>query len=169
MASRAAVARLFPLALLVAGCSLGQPGSGLRPVGGTVTHRGRPLAGVEVVFLPAAPGEGTRAGRGLTDSGGRYALKTYLDSRHDAAGAVPGDYRVIISATAASGEDEKRIVDPSSPSTRPGPAPTPALPLAYSDPATTVLSASVAAVGSSTVNFDLVDPPPPPRPSDRQR
>src|SRR5262249_8955757 len=67
----------------------------LAPVEGTVTKGGRPLQGVEVVFLPDSD-TGTVGPRavGRTDEVGRYSLRT--DSGED--GAAVGNYRVLVLA-----------------------------------------------------------------------
>jgi hypothetical protein len=68
---------------------------GLAAVEGTVTKGGRPLQGVEVVFLPDSDA-GTVGPRavGRTDEVGRYSLRT--DNGED--GAAVGNYRVLVLA-----------------------------------------------------------------------
>ena len=79
------------LVMSVLGCGGGgaddQPDLGL--VTGTVTLDGKPLAGVEVLFLPT----GGRPSQGNTDDAGKYEL-AYT---RDANGAVLGKHTVQIS------------------------------------------------------------------------
>ncbi|MCH5373930.1 MAG: carboxypeptidase-like regulatory domain-containing protein, partial [Planctomycetes bacterium] len=63
-------------------------------VTGIVTLDGEPLEGAKVIFQPK---KGQPAA-GITDGKGRYSLTTL--ENHD--GAVPGQYRVIISTEAPS-------------------------------------------------------------------
>jgi hypothetical protein len=86
---------LLILAVAVDGCQRGATWS-LAPVEGTVTKEGRPLQGVEVVFLADldAGAAGPRA-RGITDESGRYRLRT--DNGDD--GAAVGHCRVCIHET----------------------------------------------------------------------
>src|SRR5262245_13366194 len=83
------------LALLAAsaGCQRG-PMWNLAPVEGTVTKGGRPLRGIEVVFLPDADKQGPRAS-GLTDEAGHYRLRT--DAGDD--GAAVCTHRVCLHDT----------------------------------------------------------------------
>lgn len=71
---------------VVAGCSRPE----LLPVSGVVTLGGRPLAGAQVLFMPA---RGGRPASGPTDDQGRFQLGTY----RDADGVAPGEHAVAIS------------------------------------------------------------------------
>lgn len=66
--------------------------TGTSGVTGVVTLDDKPVIGASVMFVPMSP-SGTSAG-GVTDSSGKYVLMTG-DGR--ASGALPGQYRVIIS------------------------------------------------------------------------
>src|SRR5262249_52723259 len=83
---------LLILAAAADGCQRGATWN-LAPVEGTVTKEGRPLPGVEVVYLadPDAGAAGPRA-RGITEEPGHYRLRT--DNGDE--GAVAGHYRVCI-------------------------------------------------------------------------
>jgi hypothetical protein len=80
------------LVLLLVGC--GRKQLELAPLSGVVTVQGKPLANVSVVFQPVAkPGRSGEAGFGssaITDSNGRFQLRT-LDNR---SGAVVGRHVV---------------------------------------------------------------------------
>src|SRR5688572_26123076 len=83
--------------LAVLGCS---GGNQIAPVSGGVTLDGKPLADVRIALQPGATGDTAgRAELGMgsyatTDSEGRFTLRT---ADTDAAGAVVGSHRVVIS------------------------------------------------------------------------
>jgi hypothetical protein len=83
---------LLALAAAAGGCQRG-PTWNLAPVEGTVTKGGRPLRGIEVVFL-ADSDAGTLGPRatGRTDEAGHYRLRT--DSGED--GVAAGKHRVVL-------------------------------------------------------------------------
>ena len=81
---------LGAVAVTVGGCRRGSTGN-LAPVEGTVSKGGRPLRGIEVVFLPDAGTAGPRA-IGTTDEAGHYCLRTDQGD----VGAVAGKYRVVL-------------------------------------------------------------------------
>lgn len=90
--------------IAVAGCIVSTTGCGSRtrleglvPVEGTVTHRGKAVAGATVVFVPATAA--TRAAVGTTDAAGRFSLTT----KDPGDGAAPGPYLITISKTEARG------------------------------------------------------------------
>src|SRR5581483_2223328 len=103
-----AVGVLLPLVALQ-GCS----GSGVKyaPVSGKVTMDGKPLAKVNVIFIPLPqPGSdvaGDTAG-GVTDENGQYTLQTMTrDGMRD--GAQVGKHRVSISLQETRGEGDRSI------------------------------------------------------------
>lgn len=65
------------------------------PVAGVVTYNGTPLVGATVSFLSTDAQQG-RLASGLTDEQGRFQLHTFLSLGQQAAGAVPGTYKVAI-------------------------------------------------------------------------
>jgi len=79
---------------LVFGC--GRKGPETIAVDGTVTWKGKPIAGAVVGFSPA--GKGTPA-TGVTDSAGHYRLTTFKHGD----GAIAGEYRVGVSAFEGGG------------------------------------------------------------------
>jgi len=85
------IQRLLPIALLTLACvATGcADDGGLKPVTGTVTLDGKPVAGIDVVFIPMEGGRTNSIAR--TNPEGRFTL-TYT-SQH--AGAMPGEYKVL--------------------------------------------------------------------------
>lgn len=104
-------------------------------VGGTVTFNGDPVAGARVTFTS----EKGRAATGVTDKQGRFTMTTF--EKND--GALPGRYRVTISAQAAS--TTKKADDDRA-----------TLPVKYSDPAKSELMVEVV-VGVNEFRFSLQD------------
>jgi hypothetical protein len=88
MNSKYLAAAVFVLCFLVAGCEQSnRPAT--YPVRGTVTYRGKPVAGASVAFLaPGAP----RLAVGTTDDAGRFSLTTYEQDD----GAVLGTHVVTV-------------------------------------------------------------------------
>ncbi len=78
---------------MVAGCADGDRPELLR-VSGTITYRGKPLAGARISFIPADTS--SRPAMAVTDQKGRYQLTTY-DSFD---GAVAGKHAVAIALRA---------------------------------------------------------------------
>jgi hypothetical protein len=83
---------LLALAAEAAGCQRGLTWNRV-PAEGTLTKDGRPLRGIQVVFLADADA-GTQGPRaiGITDEAGHYRLRT--DNGDE--GAVVGKYRVLV-------------------------------------------------------------------------
>jgi len=81
---------VLALAATAGGCQRGSTWK-LTPVEGTISKDGRPLPGIEVVFLPEPDTSGPRS-YGITDEAGHYRLRT--DNGDD--GAVAGKYRVVL-------------------------------------------------------------------------
>jgi hypothetical protein len=99
MTLRRALLGLFLSALILTtvGC-----GKRLAKVEGVVTLDGKPLAGATVSFVPA--GEG-RAATGRTGTDGSFRLTTFRTDD----GALPGEYRVVVTVTEM---DERLSKDP---------------------------------------------------------
>jgi len=88
--------RLWIVTMLAAyGC-----GSGNRPVPveGTVHLDGQPLAGAMVTFMPL--NAGAREAHGYTTETGSFKLSTFRPDD----GAIPGEYKVLVSYTAPAAE-----------------------------------------------------------------
>lgn len=137
--------------VMLCGCK-SQPWN-LARVQGIVTQAGRPLSGVEVVFLPDGE-SGTQGPRatGYTDEAGHYELRT--DAGND--GANVGHYRVCLIDCRKEEEEERKSMrgasNPSSP-----PSEVIQLPSEYNTFAKTPLRAEVHA-GSQTVDFEVPCP-----------
>lgn len=85
--------------MVLAGCGKGKKGPtfDLTPVAGTITLDGKPLADAEVGFhLQGTAPTGYYGSGARTDAGGKYELRT-----GDALGAVPGNYKVVVSRLTA--------------------------------------------------------------------
>jgi hypothetical protein len=91
---------LSALAAAAEGCQCG-PTWNLAPVEGTITKDGRPLRGVQVVFLPDADADTQGPGAsGFTDEAGHYRLRNHNGDD----GTVVGKHRVVIlDSTVAKG------------------------------------------------------------------
>jgi len=127
--------RLLCLAMLLLaapGC-----GSGFKtvPVSGQVTLDGQAVAEAGVLFVPVEKGPTARA---VTDSQGRYRLKT-----NELDGAAPGKYQVAVMKESASGVG----VGADGLETAPGIKPTVKrqLPAIYADPNTSPLEITIEA------------------------
>jgi hypothetical protein len=129
----------FALAL---GCSGG--GQGLAVVKGKVTYNSKPVPNGTINFLPIDGNKPSATGEIQPD--GSYALKTFLGNR-PSDGAVVGQHKVVIVAMQdmASRLPEERI-----------PLPPPIVPIKYTSPATSTLTADVEDK-ENTINFDLKD------------
>ncbi|MCA9016817.1 MAG: carboxypeptidase regulatory-like domain-containing protein [Planctomycetaceae bacterium] len=80
--------------LAMTGCGGGGTNESLPqtvPVSGVVTLNGKPLVSATVTFVPQGTTKGVEC-VGFTDESGKYTLKQV----RGAAGAPPGDYRVVI-------------------------------------------------------------------------
>ncbi len=94
------------IVLVVAGC-VGCGGVDLVPVEGTVTLDGKPLVGATVALERTDLAGNKQLFAGDTDATGRYAIKPFGQS---ATGAIPGEYRIMItSVKAPPGADEMTV------------------------------------------------------------
>ena len=127
---------LFLVSALSAGCG-GSGVAGLLTVEGEVTYDGKPVANAAILFIP----EKGQSAYGVTDSRGHYMLTT----RAPGDGALPGGYRVTVSAVVQEGGhavDERGLEDTSRPE-RPVTIRR-LVPEVYSDPNRSGLTAVVA-------------------------
>lgn len=131
------ILRLVSLSLCLCGCG-GPKGPDLTPVTGSVTYKGRPLAGVNVTFLPES-GPGAFA---TTDADGKFSLKT-----NGKEGAVNGKHQISIASAAIppmpGTVEAKKAADL-------------AFPAKYSNPKTSELTATVPTDGKP-VELQLKD------------
>jgi hypothetical protein len=90
------ILRPFPLLLLLTTCCLSGSGCGgekVVSVTGTVTHKGRPVAGMIVSFVPQKETD-SGVSTGTTDENGRYKLTVFKTGQR---GAVAGTHKVWVS------------------------------------------------------------------------
>lgn len=128
------------LLALVAGC--GRPGSApTAPAAGTLTVDGRPLAGVNITFTPAAG----RSATATTDAEGRFTLATFASGD----GAVPGRHRVTLSLSTAD------VPMPGTPEAAAGKPPALPFAKAYSGLDTTDLEVEIPAAGQTAIALDV--------------
>src|SRR5262245_52404707 len=113
-------------------------------VEGRVTREGRPLAGIEVLFLPD-PGQGNpgNTSAGVTDKDGRYRLRNDRDGKD---GTVLGPHRVLLIDSYAN-RDPTGFSNPPS-----------RIPVEYADAGQTPLKSVVVASGKQSLDFDVPKP-----------
>ncbi|WP_417378404.1 carboxypeptidase-like regulatory domain-containing protein [Gimesia sp.] len=83
----------FSLLVLLAGCGSAEAQRDeleVSPTWGTVTVKGKPVAGITVIFFPEGQTKG-QGGRGTTDDTGQFMIK-YQDGRD---GVPQGNYKVL--------------------------------------------------------------------------
>ncbi|MFH1266896.1 MAG: carboxypeptidase-like regulatory domain-containing protein [Planctomycetota bacterium] len=119
----------------------------LVPVSGSVKLDGEPLKGAMVTFSPTGNTRGV-GGAGLSDESGRYELKT----RGVDAGVPVGEYQVTCSklvmpdgSDIPPGTDDALLL---------GSGTQQVVPVEYTDPQATKLTATVPA-GGATIDFEL--------------
>jgi hypothetical protein len=136
----------FPLILfLLAGCSSGAHGTA--NVSGTVLYKDKPVDGATVSLLPKGEGPKAKPAHGKTNSSGHFTLTTYFGPDDQPAGALPGDYSVIITKI----DEPQGAFDPHK-----DPPPKHHLPLKYEASTTSPLTATIKP-GSNRVELKLED------------
>lgn len=132
--------------LLVCGCSGGSNLPARSPVTGTVLLHGEPAAGVNVQFIPLDEVKG-RSASGQTDAQGKYVLQTFEAKD----GAVPGDYKVVVTRPISDAEAFKdKKVEGGGTTGSEGKK----IPEKFTNPKTTDLQATVEAAPNE-IPFDL--------------
>ncbi|NLX57002.1 MAG: DUF4198 domain-containing protein [Planctomycetaceae bacterium] len=101
---------LLALLVVIGGCNKGTTSVGAVPVSGVVLLDNEPAVGVTVSFSPDDPKKGMAA-VGTTDSQGRFKLTT----RVAGDGAVPGEYTVTITKSAAKATGTATVATMSDP------------------------------------------------------
>ncbi|HEY2411855.1 MAG TPA: hypothetical protein VGI40_06420 [Pirellulaceae bacterium] len=145
MSVRQAAAVLFLVglvALLLPGCGGGS--TGLAVVKGKISYKGKPVPHGTVNFLPNDGNKPT--GTGEIQPDGSYELKTFVSNK-PSNGAVVGQHKVVIVAIM----DQANVL----PEQR-SPLSEPIVPVKYTSPATSDLSANVENK-ENTIDFDLQD------------
>ena len=134
------------LVLGLASCDSRPPGPTLLPVTGTIKWKGEILAGANIHVIPIGNTAGAGS-LGRTDDQGVYKLKYFRGGD----GAVAGEYKVVISRRIlpdGSAVPENYNVGPMDSDARES------LPIEYSDPDQSTLTATIAA-GGAPVDFHL--------------
>jgi hypothetical protein len=137
------------IVLLVTALTTGCGGaSKTSAVSGRVTYKGKPVPNANVSFTPV---EGdTRAAEGLTDSDGRFTLRTFETND----GALPGKYRISVIARGPNRPPKPGETGSGMPGEMmPG---DPTIPLKYFAPDTSGLTREVTR-GSNRVDLELKD------------
>jgi Carboxypeptidase regulatory-like domain len=132
------------------GCAR-QNSLGTVPVAGKVTHKGQPVEGATISFIPDGDG---RPATAISGAGGAYSLFTL-----DSSGAIPGSYTVVVrkmetttqSTQPVSMEEALKL------NNRPPPPPKELLPAKYSDATKSPLKFEVKAGQSNTIDLTLAD------------
>lgn len=136
------------------GCK-GQKVKGLVPVQGTVYFKEEPLDGASVSFRPKDFKSGDRFGTGMTDSQGRFELRTIGE-----IGILPNDYIVSVVKNVAQEEmpikgTQKTKLPPNVP--RKGGPVKSLIPKKYGKAETSGLEFTIGPKGSKDIKIDLTD------------
>lgn len=133
----------------IAGCGSDQVE--VFPVTGTVSYLGSPMkGGGSISFVPTGGQQGKAPG-GVINEDGTFTLATYGDND----GAMPGEYRVVVMQ---STYDEPAITqDGEAPAGEPVEKvpPEARIPLIYSDPANSPLTATIRSDGETVLDLQL--------------
>jgi len=133
--------------LAISGCS-GVKTPPVGQVGGIVTLDGQPLTKGQVQFVPdSSKGTKGRMAVGLIGNDGRFSLTAFKPGD----GALVGFHKVVIIC-----EEEMPAFDPKSPP----PPPKSLIPIRYTDPNTSGLTAEVKSAGKNDFTFALESRPP---------
>jgi hypothetical protein len=134
--TRTTCCALAAVLVLAAGCGDSNPKT--VPVRGKVIYNGNPVTSGTVTFTPEAGGP---PATGEIRSDGSFEMTTFKSGD----GAVPGKHKVFIVAMGSTAEQL--------PESR-SPTPPPTIPMKYTHPATSPLTATVEGT-ETTVNFEL--------------
>jgi len=146
-------AALLATALVLAGCG---DGMNLKPATGTITYNGKPVDGAAVSFLS----EKGVVATGSTDSEGKFTIST-----NGKPGASVGKHKVSVSKTQSAvggmpaNPTPQDMIEMQKKAGKSSATPSkPALPVKYSTPQSTDLTADVTTDASKNVfSFDLKD------------
>lgn len=137
---------LIGLSLLV-GCNSASV-SGTVPVGGKVIYKGSPVEGAIVTFVPEGNG---RTATATTEAGGVFSLTTV-----DAAGALPGKYKVTVDKVEYAAGGSSSMEDASTGNAAEGKVKR-ALPAKYATASSTPFVIEVPSGGKKDLDLALVD------------
>jgi hypothetical protein len=123
-------------------------------VTGIVTYQGKAVEGASVVLSNMLP-TGLSA-NGVTDSNGKFTVKTYMSPDYEPAGAVAGEYKIAIQKWKVVEFPPNLSTDEKMDYLNKLPPPKSLLPARYSDPHQSgfLVTVNQEAV---TLNLDLVD------------
>ena len=110
---------------------------------GLVTFGGKPVAGANVIFYPAAGADAALASQAVTDNEGRFQLSTHVGGGKFQRGIEPGQYIVAVTKLDTAG-----ITNTLAP-------PKSLLPRKYDSPKTSKLTADVTTKGENNFEFQL--------------
>ena len=137
---------LIGLALLL-GCNSGSV-SGTVPISGKVTYKGAPVEGAIITFVPEGNG---RTATATTIAGGVFSLTTV-----DAAGAMPGKYKVTVDKVEYGAGGSSSMEAAASGNAAEGQSKR-VLPAKYAEAASTPLAMEVPSGGKKDIELTLVD------------
>ena len=142
------------VAATLAGCG-GGDNVDVYPVKGTVSFEGKPMAGGgSIAFVPTGGQKGKAAG-GVIGEDGTYELTTYSEGD----GSMVGDFRVVVTQVVYQEPDFGGDSDKAGASATPEPVSVvqeqDRIPMVYSDPTRSPLTAKVEAKELNEINFDL--------------
>jgi len=129
--------------IVIAGCSSGAHGTA--SVSGAVLYKDKPVDGATVTLLRKGADAKAKSATGKTNSSGHFTLTTYFGPDDQPAGALPGDYTVIITKI----DEPQGAFDPHK-----DPPPKHHLPLKYEAAQTSPLTATIKP-GSNRLEFKL--------------
>jgi hypothetical protein len=132
------------LAACLTGCAGADAGPATAPVKGTVTLDGQPVANATVAFTPADSTTAAPAQAASDDAGNFEVTSMFEQGKVTKPGMLPGSYKISVTKLEGPPPDAQL--------TR---APKNVLPARYADPATSGLSAAVAAGTENTVPIEL--------------
>ena len=151
---RSRTKRFGVAAISIALCMLALPacqsktqGPATVPISGKISHNGQPVDNASVVFYPADGEATSKPAQGVTQTDGTFTVKTHVVKGEYKEGIEPGQYRVTVSKSSGPRPVEGGGMLP----------PTELLPLQFTQPQSTRLSATVTEVGDNHFEFNLDD------------
>jgi hypothetical protein len=143
------------VSLALAGCG-GETYPSTVPVTGVVNYQGKPVDGATVTLVPTdAKG---RSASGITAADGKFSVKTFYGADHNPEGALPGDYLISVTKTAAAATPPAGMTQWEEQSwySKQG-APKPLLPKQYMSPERSGLKVTVGKSSPDPLTLDLKD------------
>ena len=144
-------------ASLFIGCDNGDAEPSI-PISGTVSYKGKPIAGGEIRYVPADPKVGRTAYGSIGDSG-NFAMSTTVSI----SGVVPGEYKIVVipeqqqGAAPSGGPSSAPVEHPKDNPNLSRERKQTGVPAKYMDASTTDLRDTVDNTHTGKVNLDLKD------------